>query len=56
MIRHGPKRTIFTSGGIRLLQMVLEQDVGQCVSEDAGPQGVNREIPRWMENGTKHSL
>ena len=38
MIRNGPKRTISTNGGLGLLQMVSEQDIGQCASKDAGPQ------------------
>ena len=38
-IHNGPKRTISTSGGRELLQMVLEPDTKQYVSEDAGPQG-----------------
>ena len=37
VIRNGSKRTISASGGIELLEMVLEPDTGRCVSEDAGP-------------------
>ena len=35
-IHNEPKQTIFASGGLGLLQMVLELDTGQCASEDAG--------------------
>ena len=35
--RESPKRTISTSSGFGLLQMVLEPDTGQYVSKDAGP-------------------
>ena len=37
-IRNQPKRTISTSGGLRLLQMVSEPDTERCASEDASPQ------------------
>ena len=40
MIRNGPKQEISTSGGLGLLQMVSESDIGQCTSEDAGPGGL----------------
>ena len=33
---NGPKRIIFASGGLELLQMVLEPDIEWCASEDAG--------------------
>ena len=57
MIRNGPKQTIFTSGGLKLLQMVSELDTGRCASEDVGsPKGVDCEIPHRLERGTKHSL
>ena len=36
-IRNGLNRTIFASGGLGLLQMVLEIDTEQCDNEDAGP-------------------
>ena len=36
MIRNGPKRTISTSGGVVMLQMVSEPDTERCASEDAG--------------------
>ena len=39
MIRNGPKRTIFASGGLGLSQMVSKSDTGQCVSKDVGPEG-----------------
>ena len=49
--------TISISDGFELLQMVSEPDIGQCVSEDAGPpRRVDCEIPHWLERGTKHSL
>ena len=35
-MRNGPKRTISTSGGHELLQIVSESDIGRCASEDAG--------------------
>ena len=37
-IRNGPKRTISTSGGLGLLQMVSQPDTGRCVNEEAEPQ------------------
>ena len=33
--RESPKRTISTSGGFELLQMVSELDTRRCASEDA---------------------
>ena len=36
--RESPKRTIYTSGGLELLQMVSESDTRQCVGEEAKPQ------------------
>ena len=33
-IRKGQKQTIFDSGGLDLLQIVLEPDTERCVSED----------------------
>ena len=33
---NGPKRTISASGGLKLLQMVLELDTGRCAGEDGG--------------------
>ena len=38
-IRNGPKLTISTSGGFRLLQMVLELDTVWCAREDARSKG-----------------
>ena len=35
--RKSPKRTIFASGGLGPLQMVLEPDIGRCASEDVEP-------------------
>ena len=37
-IRNGLKRIISISGGFELLQMVLEPDMGQCASKNAGFQ------------------
>ena len=56
MIRNGLKQTIFTSSGLELLQMVSEPDTRRCGSEDANPQGVDYEIPHWLERRTKHFL
>ena len=33
-LRESPKRTISASGELRLLQMVLEPNTGQCTSEE----------------------
>ena len=56
-IRNEPKRTISTSGGFELLQMVLESDTGWCANQDARPlRGVDCEIPHRLERRTKHSL
>ena len=42
--RKGKKRTIFTSGGLGLLQMVLESDIGRCANEDGeARRGVDTE-------------
>ena len=37
-IRNGPNRTISTSGGLRLLQMISEPDTKRYANEDAEPQ------------------
>ena len=46
---------ISASGGLELLQIVLEQDIGRCASEDAEPEGVGHEAlcqqGRWAPNG-----
>ena len=56
-IHNGSKWTIFASGELELLQMVLEPNTGQCASEDAGPlRGVDCEIPHQLERGMEHSL
>ena len=39
VMRNGSKWTIFASGGLGLLQMVSEPDIGRYASENAGPQG-----------------
>ena len=50
-------RTISTSGGLELLQIVSEPNTGQYASEDAGPpMRVDCEIPRRLEREMKHSL
>ena len=52
-IRYGPKWTLSTNGGLELLQMVLELDVGWCATEDAGPlRRVDCEIPHRLRRGT----
>ena len=35
-IRNGLKRTIFASGGLRLLQIVSEPSIGWCANKDGG--------------------
>ena len=35
--RESSKRTIFASGGLGLLQMVLEPDTSLCANKDVGP-------------------
>ena len=56
-IRNGSKRTISASGGLGLLQMILEFDIEWCTSEDTGLQrGVDCEIPYQLERRTKHSI
>jgi len=37
-MRESPKRIISVNGGLELLQMVLELDIGRCASKDAVPQ------------------
>ena len=47
---------ILASGGLELVQMVLEPDIGWCVSEDIGPRRrVDREIPHRLKRGTSAS-
>ena len=47
-----PKRTISASGGLGLLQIVSEPDIGWCASEDVGPpRGLDCEIPYRLERG-----
>ena len=51
------KRTISSSDRLGLLQMVSEPDIGRCALEDVwAPKGVDCEIPRWLEKGTKPFL
>ena len=55
--RESRKRTILANGRRRLLQMVSESDTEQRASEDAEPpRGVDCEISRRLERGTKHSI
>ena len=43
--RESPKRTIFASSGLGLLQMVSESNTGRCISEEVEPRrGVDA---RW---------
>ena len=57
MIHNGPRRTIFASGGLELLQMVSKPVTGWSASEDARPlRGVDCEIPRRLDRRTKHPL
>ena len=57
MIYNGPKRTIFASGGLGLLQMISELDTRRCASKDTElPRGVDYEILHRLERGTKHPL
>ena len=37
-IRNKLKQIIFVSGGLGLLQMVLESDTEKCANKDASPQ------------------
>ena len=56
-IRNGPKRTISTSGGLGMLQMVSKPGMERCASEDDGPsRGVDCEIPHRLGRETKYSL
>ena len=56
-IRNGLKRILFASGGLGLLRVVSQADIGQCASEDTGPsRGVDCEIPRWLKRGMKHFI
>ena len=55
MIHNGPKWTISASSKFRLLQMILEPDIGRCANKDAGPKGVDCDISHWLERGAKHS-
>ena len=55
--KESPKRKIFACGGLGLLQMVSEPNIGRCASEDArSSRGVDCEIPHRLEKRTKHSL
>ena len=59
MIRNGLKRTISASGGLGLLQMVLELGTKRCVSEDVEP--LNRLVFKTVRlttirNGPKRTI
>ena len=57
MIRNGPKQTISASGGLGMLQMVSESNIGRCANEDIEPpRGVDCEISHLLERGMEHSL
>ena len=47
-----PKQIISASGGLGLLQMVLEPDTEWCVSEDVGLREVDYETPHWLERNS----
>ena len=56
-IRNEPKRTISTSGGLGLLQIVSEPVTGRYPSKDAeSPRRVDCEILHRLDKGTKYSL
>ena len=55
-IHNGLKWTISASGGLGLLQMVLELVIGRVLVRMLASKGVDCEIPHWLERGTKHSL
>ena len=50
--RENPKRTISASGGLGLLQLVLEPGTERCVAEDTG---LRRGFPHRLEKGTSAS-
>ena len=57
MIRNEPKRTISTTGGLELLQMVSKPVTRRCAIEDVGSlREVDYEIPHRLDKETKHSL
>ena len=37
VIRNRPKRTISASGGLEMLQILLELETKRCANEDVGP-------------------
>ena len=50
----GPKRIISISGGLGLLQMVLEPNAGRCASEDTGlPNRCELLDPTWVGEGNE---
>ena len=52
-----PKRTIFVSSGLGLLQIVSESGTERYASKDVRtPRVVNYEIPRRLERRMKHFL
>ena len=54
-IRNGPKWAISTSGGLGLLQMILELDISSVPARTLAPKAMNCEISYWLERRTKHS-
>ena len=55
MICNGSKRTMSTSGGLGLLQMVSKPNTERCASKDIGPsRGLDCEISHRLERGTKY--
>ena len=55
-IGNRPKRTIFASGGLGLLQMGSEPNTVGVLARMLAPKEVDCEIPHRLERGTKHFL
>ena len=54
--KESSKKTISTSGGFGLLQMISMPGIGRCASEDAGHRRrVDCEIPHRLEGGMSAS-
>ena len=58
ILRESPKRTISSSGGLGLLQIISESGTERCASKDARPWGEGGDwvISPRLEGGTKYSL
>ena len=56
MICNGPKRPVFVSGGLELLQMVSEPDTGSVLARTLDLKRVDCELPHRLERRIKHSL